>query len=62
MRLRFELAGVPLELWKDKQERLGRFFAKDLQAELISPTPELLDLMLVPKKNDKEHSGKDELN
>ena len=49
LRLRFELAGVPLDQWEAKQDRLSRFFAKGLKAELISPTSEVLDLMLLPQ-------------
>ena len=30
VRMRFEIAGVPLDKWEKKQERLGRFFAKGL--------------------------------
>ncbi len=49
LRLRFELAGVPLEKWSEKQARLSRFFAKGLNAELVSPSTGKLDLMLLPK-------------
>ena len=52
IRLRFKIAGVSLIRWEEKQERLGRFFAKDMQAELFSPSEDELDLMIVPKKNE----------
>ncbi len=52
--LKFKIAGVPLEKWNEKQERLGRFFAKGLSAEIISSSPENLDLMLLPKKNSSD--------
>ncbi len=50
VRLRFELGGVSLERWEEKKERLGRFFAKDLQAELLSPNKQKVDLVLIPKQ------------
>tara|TARA_Y100001968_G_scaffold292474_1_gene297713 strand:+ start:24322 stop:24888 length:567 start_codon:yes stop_codon:yes gene_type:complete len=50
IRLRFELAGVSLERWKEKEARLSRFFAKGLEAKLITPSPGLLDLILTPPK------------
>ncbi len=60
IRMRFELAGVPLKKWEDKQERLGRFFAKGLEAQLISPNPEQLDLMLLPKQNQENTTDQNE--
>ena len=51
IRLRFNIMGVPLIRWQEKQERLGRFFAKDMQAELLSPNENELDLMIVPKQS-----------
>ena len=53
VRMRFEMAGVKIERWKDQQERLGRFFAKGLKAELFCPSPGEIDLTLLPKKADK---------
>ncbi len=53
VRLRFDLAGVPLANWEEKQERLGRFFAKGLQAELKSLSKGKLDLILLPNTADK---------
>jgi len=53
IRMRFEMAGVPLERWNDKKERLGRFFAKGLRAELFCPTPGEIDLTLLPLKQEE---------
>ncbi len=50
VRLRFRIAGVAIERWEEKKERLGRFFAKNLMAELITPNNGELDLMLLPKQ------------
>ena len=46
--LRFRTEGVPLERWQEKQERLGRFFAKGLQARLSQPSNGELLLELLP--------------
>ena len=51
IRLRYEIAGVSLERWQDKQERLGRFFAKGLNAKLITPSSGIIDIILSPKSN-----------
>ena len=51
LRLRFQLAGVPLDRWKAQEERLGRFFAKGLEAELSSNNPKEVDLILKPKED-----------
>tara|TARA_Y100001968_G_scaffold332981_1_gene393414 strand:- start:379 stop:945 length:567 start_codon:yes stop_codon:yes gene_type:complete len=53
IRLRFELAGVSLERWQEKEARLSRFFAKNLKAKLITPSPGLIDLILTPEANTK---------
>ena len=53
IRMRFEMAGVPLERWNDRKERLGRFFAKGLSAELFCPTPGQIDLTLLPLKQEE---------
>ncbi len=53
IRMRFKMAGVPLERWNDKKERLGRFFAKGLSAELFCPTPGEIDLTLLPPSQEK---------
>lgn len=57
VRLRFELAGVPLERWQQKQDRLSRFFAKGLVAELDSASPGVLDLTLVPSNGQRGPTG-----
>ena len=54
IRMRFEMAGVNLERWNDQRERLGRFFAKGLSAELFCPTPGEIDLTLLPLKQEKD--------
>ena len=51
LRLRFELNAVAHERWHDKQDRLGRFFAKGLQAKLVPLDEEHLDLLLIPAVN-----------
>ncbi len=51
VRLRFELAGVPIERWEEKKERLGRFFSQGLQADITSPAAGQIDLTLLPKQN-----------
>ena len=48
LRLRFALNAVAQERWNDKQDRLGRFFAKGMQAKLIPLDEEHLDLLLIP--------------
>jgi hypothetical protein len=46
--LRFRMEGVPFARWQEKQDRLGRFFDKGLQAQLSQPEPGELLLELVP--------------
>ena len=53
IRMRFDMAGVPLERWNNQKERLGRFFAKGLSAELFCPTPGEIDLTLLPPKTEE---------
>ena len=53
IRMRFEMAGVSLERWNNKKERLGRFFAKGLCAELCCPAPGEIDLTLLPPKKEE---------
>ena len=48
LRLRFELNAVPMQRWLDKQDRLARFFAKGMQAELKGLDDDRLDLILLP--------------
>ena len=57
VRMRFEMAGVPLERWNAQKERLGRFFAKGLCAELFCPTLGEIDLTLLPPKQEKTSQG-----
>ena len=57
IRLRFELAGVSLEKWQDKEARLSRFFAQGLKAEITSPSSGVLDLILTPKTNSTEQAN-----
>ena len=51
--MRFEMAGVSLDRWNNQKERLGRFFAKGLSAELFCPTPREIDLTLLPPKQEE---------
>ena len=53
IRMRFKMAGVPLERWNNQKERLGRFFAKGLSAELFCPTPGEIDLTLLPPQQEE---------
>jgi hypothetical protein len=46
--LRFRAEGVPLARWHEKQERLGRFFAKGLRAQLSEPAKGEVLLELLP--------------
>ncbi len=51
VRLQFDLGGVAIEQWEERRERLGRFFAKDLQAELKPLSEKQIDLILLPKQS-----------
>ncbi len=53
IRMRFKMAAVSLERWSAQKERLGRFFAKGLCAELFCPTPSEIDLTLLPQKQEE---------
>ena len=46
--MRFRLEGVPYERWQQKQDRLGRFFDKGLEARLSQPASGELLLELLP--------------
>ncbi len=59
IRMRFKIAGVSLERWNNKKERLGRFFAKGFSAEIFCPTPGEIDLTLLPQKKE-EHTKENE--
>ena len=52
LRLRFQIGDIPLEIWQERQERLGRFFAKGVRAELKQLDGDHLDLFLLPGKAD----------
>ncbi len=49
LRLHFAVGAVPLTRWRERQERLGRFFGPGLRAELESIDPEHLVLSLLPR-------------
>ncbi len=51
IRMKFEFCGVPLEKWEAQKERLGRFFAKNLTAEITLISDSELKLELLPKTN-----------
>ncbi len=58
VRMKFNFCGVPIKKWEEKKDRLGRFFAKDLIADISSPSPEELNLQLLPKIGDiKDHQN-----
>ena len=59
IRMRFKMAAISLERWNAQKERLGRFFAKGMCADLYCPTPGEIDLILLPQQQ-KEKSQKDE--
>jgi len=52
VRMKFEFCGVPIEKWQEKKDRLGRFFAKDLIADVTPGSPGELTLELLPKTID----------
>ena len=58
VRLRFEIGGVSIEKWKEREDRLSRFFAKGLKAELITPGPGKLDLILIPQHHEEDSQVK----
>ncbi|MFM7313340.1 MAG: DUF2854 domain-containing protein [Cyanobium sp.] len=47
--IRFRTAGVPFSRWQEKQDRLGRFFDKGLQARLSEPAAGDVLLELLPQ-------------
>ena len=53
IRMRFEMAAISLERWNAQKERLGRFFAKGLCAEIFCPIPGEIDLTLLPQKQEE---------
>ena len=62
IRLRFKTAGVALKRWEEQQERLGRFFAQGMQAEIITPSKGVLDLKIIPKPREAEIKSQLEAN
>ena len=47
LRMHFEINGIPVEKWIEKQERLNRFFAKGLESEfIINDNKKEFDLIL----------------
>ncbi|KGG16459.1 MULTISPECIES: DUF2854 domain-containing protein [unclassified Prochlorococcus] len=58
VRMKFNFRGVPLEKWQSQQDRLGRFFAKNLTANILSETEDELILELLPKPNITESNEK----
>jgi len=61
VRMRFKANGVPLENWKSKEERLGRFFAKNLTAKITSKDSKEIELTLIPNKQVTEISSEDKI-
>ena len=57
VRLRFEMAGVSLSRWEEKKERFGRFFAKGLKAEIVSPNQGEVDILILPPNNLEEETS-----
>lgn len=49
LRLRFSLGAVPYERWQERRERLGRFFAEGLTAEIEPAGEDGLQLTLLPR-------------
>lgn len=48
LRLVFDCHGVPFGRWKERQERLGRFFGPGLRAQLEQPAAGHVSLALLP--------------
>ena len=54
LRLRFRCAGVPLERWQARRERLSRFFGPGLSAEIQAGRQGEFSLALVPQAGASE--------
>ncbi len=54
IKMKFESKGVTLKEWEEKKDRLGRFFSKNLNADISSSNPEEINLELRPKSSNKE--------
>ncbi|MFO7627970.1 MAG: DUF2854 domain-containing protein [Prochlorococcaceae cyanobacterium] len=51
LRLRFQCGAVAPERWQERRERIGRFFAPGLRAEISLEQPDLLVLSLLPEES-----------
>ena len=59
VRMRFQANSVPLSTWESKEERLGRFFTKNMKAKVLSKDSGQIELTLTPSKEIKEISSQD---
>ncbi|ABX08431.1 DUF2854 domain-containing protein [Prochlorococcus marinus] len=57
IQMKFKFNGVPITKWEDKKDRLGRFFAKNLNANITSDTSGEIELTLLPKETLTENSS-----
>ena len=51
----FDFYGVPLEKWQEKKDRLGRFLAVGLTADITLTNAGELTLALIPQSINKEN-------
>ncbi len=56
--MKFESEGVSLEKWQEKKERLGRFFVKDLIANINCSSSGEINLELRPKQRGTDQGSK----
>ncbi|KGG12891.1 MULTISPECIES: DUF2854 domain-containing protein [Prochlorococcus] len=61
IQMKFEVNGVPIEKWEEKKDRLGRFFAKNFEATLISCGTGQLELTLLPSQKPGDGLTKDDI-
>nr|AUG32841.1 hypothetical protein PLO_871 [Paulinella longichromatophora] len=54
IKLHFLCQSVPAKRWKEKQDRLGRFFGPDLRAEICELDGGLIELKLLPILSDNQ--------
>ena len=59
--MKFEFSGVPIEKWQNQKDRLGRFFSKDLIANITSTSEGQLTLELLPKTKISDKSKTDDI-
>ena len=59
--MKFKLCGVSIEKWEDKKDRLGRFFANGLVAEINSNEPDEVELKLSPKQLSQDFEAKNDI-